>query len=616
MATNLTRPGRTLAVLGIVIGILMGLVALGGDWAPRLGLDLQGGTRITLQASTADGEDVTAEKLEQAQEIISARVNGTGVSAAEVSTRGSDQIIVEIPGEERGDIVEQVGRTAQLRFRLVWAGPAAGQPQPPAPGNGQGGGGQGGGGQGGGQDGAGGGQGGGGQGGGGQESGGQDGAGGGQGGGNNRGVSGWMLPGDSTDAPTDAPTDSPTGTPADGPTADAGSGQSADGASVEEMSVADMIQTTVSGTPPQEYSQDFTRLSQRFASFTCPEGDAATQVVDEPVKPLITCDEEGLKYLLSPAVIEGTSLSDASAGLPQQSPQWVVNLELDSEGTNVFTDVTRALVGTNRLFAIVLDGQVLSAPRVTSPITNGQAQISGGFTQQTATDLANSLQYGALPLSFEVSGVTLAGPTLAGSQLSAGVLAGLIGLALVVVYCMLYYRGLGLVVIASLAVAGLVTYELVLLLGASVGFTLTLPGIAGLIVAVGITADSFIVYFERLRDEVREGKSLRLAVEAGWKRARTTILAADAVSLLAAVVLYTFAIDEIRGFAFALGLTTAIDVVIVFAFTKPLVTVLARTRFFGQGHPLSGLDARHLGIEGRKVTEFARTSRRAQGVAR
>ena len=595
MATKATtRPGRTLAVLGGVIAILLGLVVLGGDWAPRLGLDLQGGTRITLQARTADGEDPTTDELAEAQEIISSRVNGSGVSAAEVSTRGGDQIIVEIPGEQRSDIVKQIGRTAQLRFRLVWSGPAPGQQtqQPPQQPPSQGGGGnnnQG--------DNQGDGQ------------GANPGNGQGSGQGNNRGVSGWMLPADDTGpegGPGDQPTEEPT--PTDQPASDT---------PVSEMSVEEMLQTTLNRAPPTEYAGDYTRLTAEFTAFTCPEGDdAAAQVDDQPGEALITCDRDGLKYLLSPAVIEGTSLTDASAGLPQATPQWVVNLELDGEGSDVFSTVTRGLVNTQQLFAIVLDGQVLSAPRVTSPITNGQAQISGGFTQETATDLANSLQYGALPLTFDESGVTLAGPTLAKSQLAAGVLAGLIGLALVVVYCMFYYRGLGLVVIASLAVAGFITYELVLLLGASVGFTLTLPGIAGLIVAVGITADSFIVFFERLRDEVREGKSLRLAVEAGWRRARLTILAADAVSLLAAVVLYIFAIDEIRGFAFALGLTTAIDVLVVFFFTKPLVSVLARTKFFGQGHPMSGLDARHLGVEGRKVSELAHGARRPARVPR
>jgi preprotein translocase subunit SecD len=289
----------------------------------------------------------------------------------------------------------------------------------------------------------------------------------------------------------------------------------------------------------------------------------------------------------------------------------VVSLELDGEGTDTFSTVTKALTGLDKPFAIVLDGQVLSAPNVINPITNGNAEISGNFTQSTATDLANSLRYGALPLTFVINGVDLLGPTLAGSQLAAGVLAGIIGLGLVVIYCVGYYRGLGLVVIASLAVAALLTYEMVILLGTSVGFALTLPGIAGLIVAVGITADSFIIYFERIRDEARDGKSLRLAVESGWKRARTTVLAADTVSFLAAVVLYTFAIDEVRGFAFALGLSTIIDVIVVFLFTKPMVTLLARTSFFGQGHKWSGLDAAQLGIRGRAVTQVARTPRGA-----
>ncbi len=628
MATNTTRPGRTLAILGVVCLLLLGLVALGREWSPRLGLDLQGGTRIVLEATAAEGEDVTTEKLDQAQEIIAARVNGTGVAAAEVSTRGESQIVVEIPGEERGDIVEEVGRTAQLRFRLVWAGPQPGQaaPQnPPGQGGGQPGGGQQDGAQqdGGQQDGA-------------QQDSGQQDSGQQQGGGagNNRALSAWMLPGADTapgdqqdqpgqqdrpgeqdgQQPSDEPTDQPPGDPTDDPTEQPAAGG---GAPVTEMSVQEMVATTVNGSPPSEYTASFAQLQQEFARYSCPEGDAVAATDDQPGQPLVTCDSDGLKYLLSPAVIEGTSLTDASAGLPQQSPDWVVNLELDGEGTDVFSDVTQALVNTGRLFAIVLDGQVLSAPEVTNPITNGRAQISGGFTQASSTDLANSLQYGALPLSFEDQGVTLQGPTLAGSQLSAGVLAGIIGVILVVVYCMLYYRGLGIVVVASLAVAALLTYELVILLGTSVGFTLTLPGVAGVIVAVGITADSFIIYFERLRDEVREGKSLRLSVEAGWKRARATILAADAVSLLAAVVLYTFAIDEIRGFAFALGLTTVIDIVVVMVFTKPLVTLLARTRFFGEGHKLSGLDAGQLGIEGRKVSELAHTARRRpQGAAR
>jgi preprotein translocase subunit SecD len=330
----------------------------------------------------------------------------------------------------------------------------------------------------------------------------------------------------------------------------------------------------------------------RFASFRCGQ-----PVQDNPAKPLLACDDSGAKYLLSPAIIEGTQLNDASYGIPQNDVQYVVNLDFNGDATSTFGEVTRAITGTGEQFAIVLDGAVLSAPVVNQPITDGNAQISGSFTQSSAKALANSLKYGALPLKFEVPVVTEEGPTLAADQLSAGLWAGAVGLGLVLVYCMLYYRGLGIVVFASLAVAAAVTYAAVLFLSENAGFTLTLPGIAGLIVAVGITADSFIVYFERIRDEMREGRSLRVAVEAGWVRARMTCLAADAVSLLAAVVLYIFAIGVVKGFAFALGISTVIDVVVFFLFTKPMVTWLARFRFFSRGHKLSGLSPDHLGIE-------------------
>ena len=320
------------------------------------------------------------------------------------------------------------------------------------------------------------------------------------------------------------------------------------------------------------------------------------RIEDVADQPLLACDQSGTKYLLGPAVIEGTQLDDASAGIPQNQAEWVVNLDFNGEATSTFATVSQQLFNNGGRFAIVLDGVVLSAPGVDEPILNGQAQISGNFTQESAQSLANSLKYGALPLSFRTESVSEEGPELAADQLRAGLLAGIVGLLLVVGYCLLYYRGLGLVVIASLLVAGAMTYAAVLLLSAWIGFTLTLPGIAGLIVAVGITADSFIVYFERLRDEVRDGKTLRSAVEAGWARARMTILAADAVAILAALVLFIFAIGVVKGFAFALGLTTLIDVFIVFFFTKPVVTLLARTDFFGRGHPLSGLDAKHLGV--------------------
>jgi preprotein translocase subunit SecD len=246
----------------------------------------------------------------------------------------------------------------------------------------------------------------------------------------------------------------------------------------------------------------------------------------------------------------------------------------------------------------VLDGQVLSAPVMNDAIYDGNSQITGNFDEVSATNLANSLKFGALPISFEKDVTTEdIGPSLAGDQLAAGLLAGAIGLALVMLYCLLYYRGLGLVVVASLLVAAGVTFGLVLLLSEAAGFTLTLPGIAGFIIAVGITADSFVIYFERIRDEMREGKSMRVAVETGWARARVTRFAANTVNLLAAVVLYVFATGAVKGFGFALGLSTLIDLAVLFWFTKPLMSWLAQFKAFNSGHKLSGLSRETLGLD-------------------
>jgi preprotein translocase subunit SecD len=338
---------------------------------------------------------------------------------------------------------------------------------------------------------------------------------------------------------------------------------------------------------------------QAFNDYQCPPPGDTALVEDDAGQPLVTCDDQGVKYLLSSSLIEGTDLQSAEAAVPQQQVGWVVTLNFDGDGTSAFTEISRSLYNTGKQFAIVLDGQVISAPTMDGVITNGRAEISGDFSETQATSLATSLKFGALPIAFEPNPpVETVGPSLAGNQLSAGLLAGGIGLLLVMVYCMLYYRGLGLVVLASLAVAATATYGLVLLLSETAGFALTLPGIAGLIVAVGITADSFIVYFERIRDEMRDGKSMPTAVEAGWLRARNTCVAADMVSLLAAVVLYIFAAGVVKGFAFALGLSTVIDLAVFFWFTHPMVSWLARFRFFSSGSRFSGLSAATLGIDG------------------
>ncbi len=330
---------------------------------------------------------------------------------------------------------------------------------------------------------------------------------------------------------------------------------------------------------------------------------------DNTKSQIVACDSSGIKYVLDTSPVTGTQLTSATASL-NSSSQWIVNFSLNSQGGKAFANLTTQMhskyydpstgAPTSVLdqFAIVLDGKVVSAPRITQPITAGSGEISNGsagFPQGQATQLANVLKYGHLPLTFQKQSVLTVSPELGSAQLGATLIAAAVGLGLVIIYSFLYYRGLGIVSVSSLAIAALLSYVSVVLLSKYEGLTLDLAGVAGLIVAIGITADSFVVYFERLRDEVREGQSLRTAAERGWTRARRTILVADTVSFLAALLLYILAIGDVRGFAFTLGLTTLVDIVVVFGFTKPMVTLLARTRFFGQGHRMSGLDPTRLG---------------------
>ena len=562
MARRTARPGRTLVIFFLVVVIAYGLVALAGTWKPALGLDLKGGTRITLIAAGNPSQ----ANLKEAASIIDQRVNGSGVSEAEVTTQGSKIILVEIPGDTSNSLVDIVKRQAQLRFRTVACSsgnpgacasstgtpgtpsdsasplvPGASQPTAsgsPSPKN---------------------------------------------------------RPGFATDdTPSASPSASPTATPAGSPTASpTGSPTVAPHGSGNTSTIGSKEALAFIQSPPQE-------AIDAYNAYTCP---TKAPVKDDPSTWLVTCgagDDAATKYLLSPAVIEGTDLKSADALAPsQQSAQWQVNLSLGGQGKSMFSDLSSAMAGSDQQFAIVLDGLVISAPTFNGRIPDGNAQITGNFTKSSAQALATSLKYGALPIAFEKDGTSVEqiGASLAGDQLTAGITAGILGLLLVMLYCLVYYRGLGLVVIGSLIVAGGVTYAMVLLLGKTAGFTLTLPGIAGLIVAVGITADSFIVYFERIRDEMRDGKSMRVAVEAGWKRARNTCLAADAVSFLAAVVLYIFAAGVVKGFAFALGLSTLIDLAVFFWFTHPAVTLLGRYKFFNRGHKLSGLSAETLGVD-------------------
>ena len=550
MATTTGHPGRTLIILGVLIAGLITLMAVSGTWIPKLGLDLRGGTTITLTAKNTTGTGaVDPNSLQLAKTIIQSRVDSLGVGESEVTTSGDNQIIVTVPNVQQDELVRLVGQTAVLRFRAV---NAAEQIQPPEP-----------------------------------------------------------TP-SATGEPSSGATAQPSGEPSAGnsetakaPSPAASAPKSGNNAPMPALPTAPPVPLDQAcmapdgkGVPPDQALdwQPTEACQAAFAEFTC-----ETKVTEVADQGLFACNQEKTeKYLLGPTLIEGNQLTKAVAGIPQNNVNWVVNLEFNPEGSAAFEKATRQISQQSEpqnRFAIVLDGVSISAPSVNEAIPGGRAEISGNFTQKSATELANVLKYGALPLAFDVSEVNNVSATLGGEQLRAGIIAGIIGLALVVGYCFLYYRGLGIVVVASLGVAGIITYACMVLLGSSVGFALNLPGIAGAIVAIGITADSFVIFFERIRDEVREGRSLRTAVETGWRRARQTILIADTVSLLSALVLFVLAIGSVKGFAFTLGLTTLIDVLVVFMFTKPLMTLLARTKFFGGGHRLSGLDPEHLGVQ-------------------
>ena len=345
-------------------------------------------------------------------------------------------------------------------------------------------------------------------------------------------------------------------------------------------------------------------LRRQFDAFDCSTQFRAPGQVDDMKAPLITCDTGRFqKYILGPVELDGTNISDATAGTittqtGASTNEWAVNLVFDGEGTSIFSAVTSRLfpLETPRnQFAVTLDGYVITDPAAKAVITNGEAQITGGFTKESSQSLADQLKYGSLPIGFEVQSQENISATLGSESLRSGLLAGLIGLLLVVIYSMFQYRALAVVTVGSLIVAAVLTYLLIALLSWRQGYRLSLSGVAGLIVAIGITADSFIVYFERVRDELRDGRSLSTAVDAAWSRAVRTILVSDAVSLLAAVVLFSLTVGSVKGFAFTLGLTTLVDLAVVVLFTHPILQVLAQRKFFSSGHKWSGFDSKAMG---------------------
>ncbi len=546
-----------LAIVVALGGLLAGAVFLSDAQPnPKLGLDLKGGTQIILEPKTEAGQSVSAEQLNQARDIIVQRVDAGGVSGAEVTTQGDRNIVVSIPEIPTQEVRDAISKSSQLQFRPVLAvgpgSPQAAAPASPSP------------------------------------------------------------TGTATGAPSPSPSTTPTTASSDSPTSNSAVPEAltapTPAPSTPAASPAPSPSAPASGTTPTD-ATDLAwitpEVQQQFDDLDCSDPAQVDAIVDVAAQPLVTCDVSGsAKYILGPVVVSGDQISNATSGYQTNQQGNVTSeveiaLTLNGDGAKKYADISRTMVSLpepqNQL-AATLDSKVIVAPRFNEAILDGRASITGGFTLDSARSLADQLKFGALPLSFvEQTSIDIS-PTLGSEQLRYGLIAGLIGLLLVVVYSLFQYRALGFVTVASILVAGLITYLTITILGWSQNYRLDMAGVTGLIVAIGFTADSFIVYFERVRDELRDGRSLAAAVEAGWNRAKRTILVADGVNFLAALVLYALASSSVRGFAFTLGLTTLIDLLVVFLFTHPLLTLLARRPFFRDGHPWSGLDPRRLGV--------------------
>jgi preprotein translocase subunit SecD len=597
---NAPKPWR--ALIGLLVVIVIMVLSITGadtfspgkwskDFRVGLGLDLASGTQVTVSAKTLSGGQPSAGDMSTAIDIMISRFNGTGNSGAQIQQISSNQLNVSVPGGLSNETLALALRSAQLFFRPVLLAQPYGITTP-AP-------------------------------------------------------SSSPSPGASP-----SPSSSASPHPSASPSAKASSSAKAlGGSSPGTKTMARVVRAAASPSASPHPSASASASPSPSASASTPASSASyfgdraevnnatyalfqklkctptgsqitssdswkkqigytTKQYDDPTQQVVSCDDNGTKYVLGPAVVDGKDVTGVTPTLQQNSTYWAVNFTLDGKAAAAFGQVTTKQYNDyytpylssqnyNDLYlsqnGIVLDGDVIAAPASEAAITTGQVQVTGNFSESYAQYLGNVLKFGAVPLAFHLDNTQTISPQLAHSSLDAGLLAAAIGLILVVVYCFIYYRGLGIVSISSLVIAALLAYLSVVLLTKYQKFGLELSGIAGLIVAVGITADSFVVFFERLRDEVRDGKSLRPAVESGWKRARRTILVSDTVSFLAALVLYELAIGEVRGFAYTLGLTTIIDVVVVFLFTKPMVTLLANTTFFGQGHAMSGLDPARLG---------------------
>ncbi|PBC40877.1 protein translocase subunit SecD [Rhodococcus sp. ACPA4] len=571
-STGTVHPARYLALFGVLVVALYALVFFTGDKSatPKLGIDLQGGTRVTLTARTPDGSAPSQDSLKQAKEIIETRVNGLGVSGSEVLIDG-DNLVITVPGDDSAQ-ARSLGQTARLYIRPVTGSidvatrdanrttvapgtetPAAETPAAETP----------------------------------------------------------AAEAPATEAPaTQAPQNRPfpaqepaTSEPA--PTSEAAptTEPPAPAAPSDSADASDAAAAEIAAARALRQSTDPTVQEQAVANLDCSVADPL-RGNDDPTLPLVACSQDGAYiYLLGPSIIDGQEISDASSIFNSQQSRHEISLSFKTTGSNTWAQFTAANIGKQAAF--VLDSKVVSAPTIQGATPAGSAtSITGSFTAESAEELANTLKYGSLPLSFAASEAETVSATLGLASLQAALIAGAVGLVLVLVYCLVYYRMLGVLTALSLVLSGIMVYAIMVLLGRYIGFTLDLAGMAGLIIGIGMTADSFVVFFERIKDEMREGRSFRSAVPRGWARARRTILSGNAVSFIAAAVLYLLAVGQVRGFAFTLGLTTILDVVVVFLVTWPLVHLASRSAFWSKPS-VNGLGAVQEVARERKVAAAA-----------
>ena len=586
MASHKRRPVRALVTLTVAIVAACAALALGHFTKgvspyPDLALDLKGGTQLILTPTvTAGGQrEITDDDITQAISIIRNRIDASGVSESEISSMGNSNIMVSIPGTPSQEQLDLIRASSQMNFRPVLRMGLAQTNAPVQDTNAQ-----------------------------------------------------------SGDA---SATDAQSGEVTAQSGEDAQSGQAGAVASQSgqtelrstavdaavAMSFADKDGDGVLSDTPAEQPENASSLQWKteqvlydFLTLDCSASADVKRVEGPADKPYAACDDSGrIKYILGPVTVPGSDLKSATAGLVRtqtggSTGAWSVSLQFNNDGAEKFKESSEILYGFHdsdpeaggnggtgtpdrNHFAVVLDGTVITAPSMNSIIPTGQAEITGNFTAATSRTLANQLSFGSLPLNFEVESEQQISATIGTDHLTVGLWAAVIGFLLVILYLIWQYRGLAIISAGSLVVASIITYLVITLLSWWMGYRLSLAGVAGLIMAIGVTTDSFIVYFERVRDEVRDGRPLRAAVEEGWDRAKRTILVSDAVNLVAAVVLYLLAVGGVQGFAFTLGVTTVIDIAVIFLFTHPMMELLIRMRFFGEGHKFSGLDPEHLGAK-------------------